>query len=506
MANATAALLDDRVEAWGGDRPAIVTPAGTTTYRELLALVSRAGHALRMLGVEPGDRVAMLLPDGLDWAVAFLGALRIGAVAVPLNPRLAPAEWLGMLRDSGARALIADPDALARLGDARRAAPDLEVVLATGEAPGAASLPALLAGAPETLAPERVSDEHMAFWLYTSGTTGAPKAAVHAHRGVLACRHYGLDVLGANARDRFFATSKLFFAYALGNALLIPLYVGAQTYLHPDRTDPAGVAAVLASFRPTLFFSVPTFYARLLQTDLPPGAFRSVRCAVSAGERLPAELYWAFRDRFDVEVLDGMGATETVYMVLSNRPGLSRAGSSGTPVPGTEVRLVDVHGREAPDGVEGVLHVRTPSASPGYWGHPEQSRAAFAGDWFRTGDVYVRDADGFYQHRGREDDRFKVAGMWVAPADVEAALLAHPDVADAGVVGAEEEGGLVKAFAFVVPKQRGTPGEPLVEALARLLDERLAPYQRPRRIFVVDELPRTATGKLQRLALRRLVQ
>lgn len=506
MANATATLLDDRVDAWGGHRPAIVTPAGITTYRGLLSQVNRTGHALRMLGVEPGDRVAILLPDGLEWAVAFLAALRIGAVAVPFNTRLAPAEWLSLLRDSGARALISDPESLARVDDPRRQSPDLDAVLATGPAPGASSLPALLVGAPETLAPEPVSDEHMAFWLYTSGSTGAPKAAIHLHRSVLSCRHYGLDVLGANAGDRVFSTSKLFFAYALGNALLIPLYVGAQTYLHADWAEPQGVATVLTDFRPTLFFSVPTFYARLLRSDLPSDVFRWVRCAVSAGERLPAEIYWAFRDRFDVEILDGMGTTETIYMVLSNRPGRSRAGSSGRPVPGTEVRLRDAQGRDAPDGAEGVLHVRTPSASPGYWDRPEQSRTAFVGDWFRTGDVYVRDADGFYQHRGREDDRFKVAGMWVAPVDVEAALLSHPDVADAGVVGAEEEGGLVKAFAFVVPRRPEVAPDGLVESLARLLDERLAPHQRPRRIFVVDELPRTATGKLQRFALRRQVK
>jgi len=506
MANATVALLDDRIAAWGGALPAIVTPDGTTTYRELLALVSRAGHALRMLGVEPGERVALVLPDGLDWAVAFLATLRIGAVAVPLGARLGAAEIAGMLADSGARVLIAEPETLARLGDVRRQCPDLHVVLGTAPAPGARSLPALLAGVPDTLAPELVRDDHMACFLYTSGTTGEPRAAVHVHGGLLAGRHYGLDVLAANARDRVFATSRLTFAYALGNALLIPLYVGAQTYLQPGAPDPAAVARVLAGFRPTLFFSVPTFYARLLRSDVPDDAFRSVRCAVSAGERLPAELYWAFRDRFDVEILDGMGATETVYMVLSNRPGQSRAGSSGTPVPGTEARLLDASGRAAPDGVEGVLHVRGPSVSPGYWGHAEQSRATFDHGWFRTGDVYVRDADGFYEHRGREDDRFKVAGLWVSPGDVEAALLAHPDVGDAAVVGVTEEGGLVKPFAFVVPRGADVSRERLVDGLARLVDERLAPHERPRRIFVVDDLPRTATGKLQRFALRARVR
>jgi benzoate-CoA ligase family protein len=345
----------------------------------------------------------------------------------------------------------------------------------------------------------------MALWLCTSGTTGAPKAVVHGHRDLLAGRHYGCDVLGMNAGDRVFATSKLFFAYALGNALLIPLFVGAQTFLQPEWPDPDGVTRVLTTARPTVFFSVPTFYARLLRADVPADAFHTVRLCVSAGERLPDEVYWEMRDRFGVEVLDGMGATETIFMVLSNRPGKSHPGSSGTVVPGTEARLLDTRGREVGDGVEGVLHVRTPSASPFYWNRPDESRRSFIGEWFRTGDVYVRDADGFHYHRGREDDRFKVAGMWVAPADVESALLSHPAVGDAGVVGAEEEGGLVKPFAFVVPASPDA-GDGLVDELVRLMEARLPPYQRPRRIYVVDALPRTATGKLQRFALRERVR
>ena len=260
------------------------------------------------------------------------------------------------------------------------------------------------------------------------------------------------------------------------------------------------VANALATFAPTLFFSVPTFYARLLRAELSSDSFRSVRLAVSAGERLPAELAVAWRERFGVEILDGIGATETIFMVLSNRPGLSRPGSSGTPVPGTDARLLDADGNELPDGVEGVLHVRTPSASPFYWRRGAESRRAFAGEWFRTGDVYVRDGDGYYYHRGREDDLFKVAGMWVSPADVEGALLGHPDVADAGVVGVPAPGGLVKAIAFVVA--RAGAGGVLVDELKAFAERTLAPHQRPREIVLVDELPRTASGKLQRFVLR----
>jgi benzoate-CoA ligase family protein len=499
MANAVTAFLDDTAMGGAAARPAVVTAAGATSYRELLALVGRAGNALRALGLEPEQRVALLLPDGLDWVATFLGALRIGAVAVPLNTRLGAAEWAALLRDSRARVLVADAALLAGLRPALGDLPHLRAVVATGEAAG--TLGALLAAAAPECAPESVSGDDMAFWLYTSGTTGGPKAAVHLHRDLLACRHYAVDVLGAGEEDRIFATSKLFFAYALGNALLIPLYVGARTWLDAPWPEPAGVLRVVQAFEPTLLFSVPTFYARLLRANLPRDAFRSVRACVSAGERLPAELYEAWRARFGVEILDGLGATETIFMVLANRPGKSRPGAAGTPVPGTEARLLDADGRAVGDGEPGVLHVRTPSAGLGYWNRVDVTRRAFVGEWFRTGDVMTRDADGFYHHVGRDDELFKVAGMWVAPSAVEAALMSHPDVADAGVVGAAEHG-LLKPVAFVVARGGGGEPEALEEALAAHVAAVLPTHQRPRRIRVVDELPRTVTGKLQRYVLR----
>jgi acyl-coenzyme A synthetase/AMP-(fatty) acid ligase len=427
--------------------------------------------------------------------------------------------------------------------------PHLRAVLTTGE--GATSFQALLAAAVLECVPEPVSGDDMAVWLYTSGTTGGPKAAVHVHRNLLACRHYGVDVLQASERDRAFATSKLFFAYALGNALLIPLYVGAPTYLDPAWPEPARVLRVLQTFEPTLFFSVPTFYGRLLRADLPADAFRSARACVSAGERLPPELYFAWRKRFGVELLDGFGASETIFMVLANRPGRSRAGSAGQPVPGTEARLLDAEGRAAADGEPGVLHVRTPSSCTAYWnridvtrrafagewfrtgdvltrdaegraaadGEPgvlhvrtpssctaywnriDVTRRAFAGEWFRTGDVLTRDAEGFYYHNGRDDERFKVAGQWVVPDDVEAVLRSHPDVIEAGVVSAIDAGGLLKTVAFVVPRSRDH-AQTLAETLVTHAAARLPTHQRPRQIRVVGELPRTVTGKLQRYVLR----
>ena len=488
MPNAVTALLDDHVAAGDGARAVIVTPSGHASYADLLARTCRFGNTLRALGVEPEHRVAILLPDGVDWAAAFLGVIRIGAVAVPLNTRLAPERWAAMLADSRARVVVADDATVAALAPYLPALPRLRPI--TTDAAQTA---------PDALAAEPVSDDDMAFWLYTSGTTGPPRAAVHLHRDLLAGRGYGEGVLGVGRDDRLFSTSKLFFAYALGNALLIPLALGARTFLHPAWAEPAAVAEVIAAFAPTLLFSVPTFYARLARADLPADAFSSLRLAVSAGERLPGEVSSAWRERFGVEILDGLGATETIFMVLSNRPGRVRPGSAGTPVPGTEARLLDAAGREVADGVEGVLHVRTPSLSPSYWRRPAESRRAFVGDWFRTGDVCVRDADGAFHHLGREDDLFKVAGLWVSPADVENALLGHPAVADVGVVGLPAPDGLVKPVAFVVPRGDGAA---LPDALRELASRKLSPHQRPSEIRLVDQLPRTATGKLQRFLLR----
>lgn len=496
MANAATAFLDDPIAAGCADRVAIVTPSGRATYADLLARVNRTGNALKSIGVEPEQRVAVLLDDGIDWATTFFGALRIGAVAVPLNTRLGEDDWAAMLRDSRAKVLVAEAAMCTKLLSHFDDLPHLKVAVASS------SLDAVRRDARPDLQPEPVSDDDMAFWLYTSGTTGGPKAAVHAHRDLRACHHYGIGVLGVTGDDRVYATSKLFFAYALGNALAIPLYAGAQTYLDPAWPDPAQVARVMAAFRPTLFFSVPTFFARLLGADVSRETFSSVRCAVSAGERLPEGVYHAWRERFDVEIVEGLGATETIFMALSNVPGKSLAGSAGRAVPGTDARLVDAEGRDVTDGEPGVLHVKTPSTSARYWNRQDQSRRAFVGEWFRTGDVCVRDADGAYRHVGREDDLFKVAGQWVSPTDVENALRSHPAVADVGVVGSEDATGLIKAFAFVVPRDVNAGREGLVKDLEQWAETKLAPHQRPRVVSLVDSLPRTATGKLQRYLLR----
>ena len=496
-ANAAPSFVDHPIEEGAGDRVAIAGPDTRVTYQELRDLTDRTAGGLLRMGVERADRVALLLPDGPAFAAVFFAALKLGAVAVPLNTRLAGGDLRAILDDCRPRVLVTDPRLVAAAGS-RDIAACADRVATCNE---------LLATSPppSSVRAEPVGADAMAFWLYTSGTTGTPKAAVHAHRTLLAWHGYGRGVLAAGSGDRVFATSKLFFAYALGNALLIPLAARASTYLCPDWPDAAAVAGAVRAYRPTLFFSVPTFYSRLLGAGLPSESFASVRVSVSAGERLPSELSHAWRARFGVEILDGIGATETVFMVLSNRPGESRPGSTGRPVPGVEARIVDAEGRDAEAEREGVLWVKAPSAAAGYWARPEQSARTFDGQWFRTGDVCVRDADGYYYHRGREDDFFKVAGQWVSPGRVESALLEHPAVADAGVAGAEDTAGLVKPFAFVVPRAAGAGSPALKSELLGLLERRLAPHERPRDLLIVPELPRTATGKLQRYKLRALL-
>jgi benzoate-CoA ligase family protein len=490
--NAASFLIDQPLAEGLASRAAVVTPGGSWTYGELQALTDRAAQGLRRLGVQPEQRVALLMPDGVEFAAAFLATLKLGAVAVPLNTRAAARDLGVILSDCRAKVVVAD-----------RA---LAAALPPADAPRGVDFGNLVDGASEKpVEPEPVGRDAMAFWLYTSGTTGTPKAAVHCHRTLLAGHHYGTDVVGIGSEDRVFATSKLFFAYALGNALALPLSARASCFLHPAWAEAPVVLEVLRSYRPTLYFSVPTVYARLLRADLPADAFRSVRLCVSAGERLPAEVYRAWTDRFGVEILDGIGATETVFIFVSNRAGRCRAGTTGTPVSGSEIRLLDAEGQPVADGEQGVLWAKTPSTAAGYWKRLDHSRRTFVGDWFRTGDVYARDADGYLTHCGREDDFFKVAGQWVAPGDVEAVLMKHPGVLEAGVVGAAEASGLIKPFVFIVPRDATVEAAALQVELMRHAERLLPSHQRPREIRIVAELPRTATGKLQRFKLKEYV-
>jgi benzoate-CoA ligase family protein len=361
----------------------------------------------------------------------------------------------------------------------------------------AAAAPADLAAA--AAAPPTLADSP-AFWLYTSGTTGTPKAAMHRHASLRStAQTYGSDVLGIRPGDVCYSAAKFFFAYGLGNTLTFPFSVGARAILDRAPATPARLAAVLASQRPTLFFAAPTAYAGMLAAGLPPDALASVRLGVSAGEALPADLYARLTGRFGIEVLDGIGSTEALHIFLSNRPGRVRPGTTGEVVPGYELRIEDPAGQLVPDGEPGSLYVRGDSVASGYWCRSEVTRRVFRGEWLRTGDIYVRDADGFYTCLGRSDDVLKVAGMWVSPAEVETRLRAHPDIEQAVVVAVPDADGLDKAVACVVARPGSGPAETDLVAWCRA---GLSAFKRPRHVLFLAEFPLTATGKVQRFRLR----
>jgi len=506
--NASEWLLDRRVEAGDGDRVAVECGGERITYADLAGRVARTAAALAGLGVRPEERVPLVLEDGPDFVAAFLGALRLGAVPVPLSTMLTGPELAFQCSDARARVAVASAALAPTVGEmAGLASEELTDLVVAGD--GAVETPAgtrrhrlaeLLAGAGASTTAYPTWPDSPAFWLYTSGTTGRPKAAMHRHADLpFTAETYGRQVLGITPDDRCYSVAKLFFAYGLGNSLTFPLSVGATTVLDPARPTPQGVAAAVRGARPTLFFAVPTFYAALLAAELPPDTFASVRLAVSAGEPLPAWLYHRFSDRFGVEILDGIGTTETLHIFISNRPGDIRPGTSGQVVPGYQARLVDDEGAPVPPGENGHLLVSGESVATGYWCRTAVSRRTFQGEWLRTGDVYTCTEDGLFTYAGRSDDMIKAGGIWVSPAEVEATLVQHDDVLEAAVVARRSADGVPEPAAYVVLLPGRTPK---ADELVDFCRERLASFKRPRQVLFVDELPKTATGKIQRFKLR----
>ncbi|MCW2860677.1 MAG: badA [Actinoallomurus sp.] len=506
MFNACTYLVDRHVESGGGDRTAVTGPGGTLTYAELLQRVRRMASGLRDLGVRPEERVMIYMADSPDMLALILGAMRIGAVPVPVSTMMTPKDLAGVLHDSRARVLAAGAEFAPAAEEAARSAPDLAAFLLTGDTPPQAPAWAqshLLAKIAESDGlgdPYPTSPDSTALWLYTSGTTGLPKAAVHRHASIRSVNEtYGAQVLGIRPDDRCLSVPKLFFAYGIGNSCFFPLSVGASAVLEPARPTPAGIAQRLVAERPTLFFGVPTFYAALLSSDLPDDTFASVRQAVSAGEPLPAPIFRRFAERFGVEILDGIGATEALHIFVSNRPGEVVPGTTGVPVPGYDVRIVDDSGADVAAGTPGHLMVRGDSIATGYWCRTDVTRKVFQGQWLRTGDTYAADDNGHLRFLGRSDDMIKAAGIWVSPSEVEARLLEHPDVAQAVVVAVPDGDGLDKPVAGIVRTEGSTVTEGEIIAFCR---EGLAGFKRPRAVFFLQGLPTTATGKIQRYVLR----
>lgn len=492
--NAAEDLVGSNLAAGRGDKVAYVDDSGRCTYRELAERVNRFGNYLLSLGLRMEERVLLAMHDGIDWPVAFLGAIRAGIVPIAANTLLTARDYEYMLADSRAQALVVSPALLPQFEPFLSRLRFLRHVIRTPLAP-------LLERASPVLDPAPTTRDDPCFWLYSSGSTGMPKGTVHVHSSMrYTAELYAKAVLGMNESDVVFSAAKLFFAYGLGNSLSFPLAAGASAVLMAERPTPEAVFRRLCEHRPTLFFGVPTLYAAMLaHPAFPAREALALRQCVSAGEALPPQIAQSFRERTDVEILDGIGSTEMLHIFLSNRPGDVRYGTTGKPVPGYELKLVDEEGNPVAPGELGELLIKGPTAANLYWNNREKSRSTFLGEWTRSGDKYTQDADGYYVYGGRTDDMLKVSGIWVSPAEVEAALVAHEAVLEAAVIGQEDEHKLVKPKAFVVRK----PGKEVsAEELQTFVKARLAPYKYPRWIEFVPELPKTATGKIQRYKLR----
>jgi len=503
--NAAADLIDRNLAAGRGAKPAFIDDHDSLTYGQLAERVDRAAGALRRLGVQPEQRVMLCMLDTVDFPVAFLGAIKAGIVPVPVNTLLTASDYEFMLRDSRAKALVVSDALYDKIAPALATQPALEHVIISGAAPaGRLSLATLIAESPPKTRAAATTCDDVCFWLYSSGSTGAPKGAVHLQSHLtLTAELYAKPVLGIRESDIVYSAAKLFFAYGLGNALTFPLAVGATSLLLAERPTPAAVSRILMEKKPTIFYGVPTLYAALLASaELPARNEIALRQCVSAGEALPEDIGKRWTERLGVEILDGIGSTEMLHIFLSNRPGQVRYGTTGVPVPGYDVRLVDDEGKPVKDGKIGELQIAGPTSAAYYWNNRAKSRETFLGTWTRSGDKYTRDAQGYYTYGGRTDDMLKVSGNYVSPFEVEAALMTHTDVLEAAVIGHDDEQTLTKPKAFVVlkPGKSGSPA--LAEALQAHVKSRLAPYKYPRWIEFVGDLPKTATGKIQRFKLR----
>jgi benzoate-CoA ligase len=503
--NAAADLIERNLTAGRAAKTAVIDDHGQCSYAALAERMCRFANLMSRLGIAPEQRILLCLQDTIDFPTAFLGAIKAGVVPVAVNTQLTTGEFAFVLADSRARAVIVSaalrPTMAAAVAELSGSRPQ---VIVCGPDPGKCELAELLASVPDRHETAPTHPDEPCFWLYSSGSTGRPKGTVHIHSSLIQTAElYAIPILGIAESDKVFSAAKLFFAYGLGNALTFPMAVGATSVLMAERPTPAAVSRVLREHRPTVFCGVPTLYnAMLASPDLPRADELALRRCVSAGEPLPQEIGRRWSVRIGVDILDGIGSTEMLHIFLSNRPDRVRYGTTGQPIPGYELKITDDQGKPVQRGEIGDLLVNGPTSAAYYWNNRERCRETFIGAWTRTGDKYFEDVDGYYVYCGRSDDMLKVSGMYVSPAEVEAALVAHDDVLEAAVVGTPDEDGLIKPKAFVVAK----PGIVADEKFARGLEEHarsvLAPFKCPRWFAFLDELPKTATGKIQRFKLR----
>ncbi len=504
--NAATDFIDAHLQNGRGDKPAVIDDSGSYTYGELAERVNRVANLLSGLGLAQEDRVAMIMLDTVAFPALFWGAIKAGVVPIPINTLLTTENYRHILGDSRAKALFISGPLYEKVEPLLDRLPALRHVIVDGEpAHGRESLSALMSDAGTDFEPAPTTSDDVAFWLYSSGSTGNPKGVRHLHSHLRCTAElYGRQVLDIREDDVIFSAAKLFFAYGLGNGMSFPFGVGATAVLMAERPTPAAVMRVMREQQPTIFCGVPTLYAAVLADTAngrDSGSQRLRRC-ISAGEALPAEVGKRWEQRFGAEILDGVGSTEMLHIFLSNRPGNVHYGTSGTPVPGYSARLVDENDQPVPQGEVGELLISGPTAADGYWNQRAKSLHTFMGPWTRTGDKYYQDAQGIFHYCGRSDDMLKVSGNWVSPFEVESTLIEHDAVLEAAVISHEDADRLVKPKAYVVLKDGFQPSDALCDELQQFVKSRVAPWKYPRWIEFIDALPKTATGKVQRFRLR----
>jgi len=499
--NIGAELVEKNLREGRADKAAVWFSGRTYTYAEVSERVDRIGAALLRAGVQPEQRVLFVLQDSLDLACGYLAAMKIGAVAVPCNPLLRAADYEYFVEESRARLVVSSRFCLERM---QPALSNARQVLLCDMPEDARSFERFVDETPQAkLEAAKTSPDEPAFWLWTSGSTGRPKAAVHAHQDWQhCCELYAKPVLELGPRDRCFSASKLFHAYGLGNALAFPFWCGASTVLLSDKPSPANMFRTIEEAQPTVFFGVPTLYAAMLAPGVGPARLPGLRLCVSAGEPLPGELFTRWKTRYGTEILDGIGSTEVLHICVSLRRGSARPDSTGTPVDGYQVRIVDEHLRDVPEGEAGDLIVKGPSTALHYWNRLATSRAKMRGEWFFSGDKFRRTPDGEFHYVGRSDDMFKCGAEWVSPTDVESALASHAGVLEAAVTPRMAPDGLLRAQAHVVLVAGQAPSPELEEELRQAVRTRCPGFMVPRTFQFVPELPKTASGKIQRYVLR----
>ncbi len=501
--NAATTFVDENIKLGRGKKTAIHYLDQQLTYQDLFHRVNQTGNAIKELGVGVGARVLLGLPDSPEFACGFFGAIKVGAVPIPINPWMKAADYEYLLEDSSARLMIVHESVLPEVEKIWDRPRHLQNVLVVGTPTGRAlSFESVVGQASPDLTAEPTDKDDIAMWLYTSGSTGSPKGAVHRHRDMITITDlFVKPVLGMNENDICFSVSKLFFAYGLGNSLYFPFRFGASTVLWPERPDPEKILQVIEKYRPTFFFSVPTLFTRLLRVEKEYN-LSSLRICLSSGEPLPPALFHQWKEKFGQELLDVVGSTEATHDFLANQPGKAKPGSSGQVTPAFEAKIIDDEGKEVPVGEVGHLMVKGDATAPYYGNKEEQTKRTMQGDWLKTGDTYYRDEEGYFWYCGRSDDMLKVGGLWVSPIEVENTLMEHPSVLEAAVTGETDQDGLIKPKAYVLLKGEYQASEQLKEELQSFVKGKLAPYKYPRWLEFVEELPKTVTGKIQRFKLR----